>query len=111
MLYGQLHIRAYDWRDALAHPLDAYHQAVPAKPVVDQTFEASWPLQCWPSSSYDFVLTVFTTVTTCVNTAQTHFTAVFPVAFVSYIRNDGVFAYHINLSLSSYGLKNQHWAP
>ena len=51
--------------------------------------------QCWPSSSYGLVITVFTTVTTCVNTARTQFTAVFPVAFDSYVRNDGVFTYHI----------------
>ena len=46
--------------------------------------------------NYGSLITVFTTVSTCVSTAKTHLTAVFPLAFDSYVRNDGVFTYHIN---------------
>ena len=64
-----------------------------------EVLSTAW--QCWPSSSYGFVITVFTAVTTCVNMAHTHFTADFPVACDSYIRNDGVFTYHGDWPLSS----------
>ena len=52
--------------------------------------------QCWPPRSCVVVRTVFTTATTCENTAQTHFTAISTVAFDSYVRNDGVSTYRIN---------------
>ena len=48
VLYGRLHIRAYDWADPSANPLDAYHHPLPATAVLDQTFEVG----SWRSATY-----------------------------------------------------------